>query len=449
MYQARVRMPQMGSSVHESTVIEWKKAVGDRVLKGEPLVSAESDKVEFAIEAPASGVLKEILVASEKIVAVGEVLAVLETDEPFSEEEITPPTPSGPPKTSEWTAPVAPMKRERYKPTSPRPTQRPLQAEDGGITTPQADLNYNMPLISRNMWLSPRVQRLAAEHGLNLGAVASLAGSGTNGRVTAQDVDRLIAAKNSQESDIIKLIFSPMVPPEARERTEPLSRLRKRIAENLTRSVQQIPQVTTFLEVDMSDITAWRAAHKDEFEHKHGAKLTYNPFFALAIIAALRDPENERLNGTFEDDALTIKRYVNLGLAVDSPEGLMVPVLRDADGLGFADLVLALTDIADRARTGKLAPEEVKEGTITLTNFGASGALWGNPIINPPEAAIVGTGAVAPRAIALPGGGVGVRPTMGLSVTFDHRANNGIAAGRFAATVRTALEGMDLSQLEF
>ncbi len=448
MHQARVRMPQMGSSVHESTVIEWKKAVGDHVLKGDPLLSAESDKVEFEIDAPASGVLKEILVASEKIVAVGEVLAILETEEEFSEEEIAPPARSGPPKTSEWTAPVAPMKREKYKPTAPRP-DRPLQAGDGGITPPQADINCNMPLNARNMWLSPRVQRLAAAHGLDLGAVAALAGSGENGRVTAQDVERLITDKNSQAPDIIKLNFSPIAPTEARERTEPLSRLRKRIAENLTRSVQQIPQVTTFLEVDMSDITAWRAAHKDEFEQKRGAKLTYNPFFALAIIAALRDPENERLNGSFENETLTIKRYVHLGLAVDSPEGLMVPVLKDADCLSFADLTLALADLAERARTGHLAPDEVKEGTITLTNFGASGALWGNPIINPPEVAIIGTGAVAPRAVALPGVGVGVRPTMGLSITFDHRANDGMAAGRFAAAVRAALEGMDLSQLEY
>lgn len=439
MHQARVRMPQMGSSVHESTVIEWKKAVGDRVLKGDPLLSAESDKVEFEIESPASGVLKEILVASEKIAAVGEVLAVLETEEEVSEEEISPPARSGPPKTSEWTAPVAPVKREKYKPAPPDPTQRP----------PQADLNCNMPLIAPNMWLSPRVQRLAAAHGLDLGAVAALPGSGAGGRVTAQDVERLIAEKSTQTFDIIDLVFAPIAPPEGRERTRPLTRLRKRIAENLTRSVQQIPQVTTSLEVDMSDITAWRSAHKDSFEQKYGAKLTYNPFFALAIIAALRDPENERMNGAFADDALTIKRYVNLGLAVDSPGGLMVPVLRDADAMGFVELALGLADLADRARTGNLVPDEVKDGTITLTNFGASGALWGNPIINPPEVAIVGTGAVAPRATALPGGGVGVRPTMGLSITFDHRANDGMAAGRFAAAIRAALEGMDLSQLEY
>ncbi|MBT7857385.1 MAG: 2-oxo acid dehydrogenase subunit E2, partial [Nitrospinaceae bacterium] len=363
MYQARVRMPQMGSSVHESTVIEWKKSVGDRVLKGDPLLSAESDKVEFEIEAPASGMLKEILVASEKIVAVGEVLAILETEEEITEEQFSLPSQSGPPKTNEWTAPVAPVKLEKYEPASSGPAQRPPHS--GNESTSPQDFDSHMSLSTRNTWLSPRVQRLVAAHGLDLGTVAALPGSGTRGRVTAKDVERFIADGSFQPSDIIDLTFSPLAETQDRERAEPLSRLRRRIAENLTRSAQQIPQVTTFLEVDMSNIAAWRAAHKHEFEQTRGVKLSYNPFFALAVIAALRDPENERLNGSFEDDALSIKRYVNLGLAVDTPVGLMVPVLKDADALGFGDLALALADLGARARTGNLAPDEVKEGTIT------------------------------------------------------------------------------------
>ena len=431
MFQARVRMPQMGSSVHESTVIEWKKSVGDRVLKGDPLVSAESDKVEFEIESPASGIVKEILVESETTVAVGDVLAILETEEEVTEEELAPPPASGPPKASEWVAPVAPIRRGKPAPAPPAPS---LPAPKTGGIRP----------------LSPRVMRLAAERGIDPSALAAIPGTGAGGRVTARDVERYIAeGGGAPDAPAVSLSFKPLAGEDDRERREPFSRLRKRIAENLTRSVRDIPQATTFFDVDMSRVVSWRDAHKADFAETHGANLTFTPFFALAIIAALREPENARLNATCEDGALIVKRYVNLGVAVDSPEGLVVPVLRGADGPGFAELALRLADLAERARTGNLAPDEVKEGTITLTNFGASGAIYGNPIINPPEAAIIGTGAVAPRAVALPGGGVGVRPTMGLSITFDHRANDGMAAGRFAASICAALEGLDLSQLEY
>jgi 2-oxoglutarate dehydrogenase E2 component (dihydrolipoamide succinyltransferase) len=299
--------------------------------------------------------------------------------------------------------------------------------------------------------LSPRVQRLAAQHGIALDTLSRIPGSGAEGRITARDLERYIADGGESEPPSVPLSFSPIIddPEETFETREPFNRLRRRIAENLTRSVSEIPQVTTFLEIDMGRVAAWRDANKDEFRNAHGTALTFTPFFALAIIAALRDPENARLNGACEDGTLIIKRYINLGIAVDTPDGLMVPVLAGADTLGFADLALRLSDLAERARSGTLKPDDVKGGTITLTNFGASGAIFGNPIINPPEVAIVGSGAVAPRAVALPGGGVGVRPTMGLSITFDHRANDGMAAGRFAASIRAALEGMDLSQLEF
>ncbi len=282
--------------------------------------------------------------------------------------------------------------------------------------------------------------------------VAAIPGTGAGGRVTARDVERFVregGAGKTGAAPSIALSFDPIASGDERETREPFSRMRKRIAENLTRSLSEIPQVTTFLEVDMSRVAAWRGANKEAFAQKRGAGLTYMPFFALAIIAALREPGNARMNGACEESALTIKRYVNLGVAVDSPGGLVVPVLRGADALDFAGLALGLADLAQRARAGGLSPDDAREGTITLTNFGASGALYGNPLILPPQVAIVGTGAVAPRAAALPGGALGVRPTMGLSLTFDHRANDGMAAGRFAASIRAALEGMDLSQLEY
>ncbi|MBI1724583.1 MAG: 2-oxo acid dehydrogenase subunit E2 [Candidatus Tectomicrobia bacterium] len=429
---ARIRMPRMGTSVHESTVVEWKKGAGDRVAKGEVLLSAESDKVEFQVESPADGVLKEVLVAPEATVPVGEVLALLETEEEIPDAQ--PEAPSGPPRqpAGDWTAPVAPLPPRRAPVIPARPpaaqARRAVPGQPGG-------------------WLSPRVQRIAAGHGVPLGTVIGLPGTGAGGRVTARDLERFIQAGGGA-APAVTLLFRPLAEAsEARERREPLSRLRKRIAGNLARSAA-IPQASLWMEVDMSRIAAWREANKERFRERHGAALSYAPFFALAIIHALRDPAHARLNARFEEEALLVARYVNLGIAVDTPEGLVVPVLREADRMGFVELVRALDDLGARARAGKLTPGDMAGGTLTLTNFGASGARGGIPLLNPPEVAIVGTGAVAPRAAALPGGGVGVLPLMTLSMSFDHRANDGMAAGRFAAAIRAALEGMDLSHLE-
>ena len=427
---ARIRMPRMGTSVHESTVVEWKKAAGDRVAKGEVLLSAESDKVEFQVESPADGVLKEVLVATDSTVPVGEVLALLETAE-----EVPDSQPSGPPQqpAGDWAAPVAPL-QPRQAPVIPArapvaPARKAAPGQPGG-------------------WLSPRVQRMATERGVPLGTVLSLPGTGAGGRVTARDLERFIQAGGGVPP-AVALRFQPLAQEgEARERREPLSRLRKRIAGNLARSAA-IPQASLWMEVDMSRVAAWREANKEKFRERHGAALSYTPFFALAILHALRDPAHARLNARLEEDTLHVARYLNLGVAVDTPEGLVVPVLREADRMGFVELVRSADDLGARARAGKLAPGDVKGGTLTLTNFGASGAQGGIPLLNPPEVAILGTGMIAPRPAALPGGGMGVLPLMTLSMSFDHRANDGMAAGRFAAAIRAALEGMDLSHLEF
>lgn len=436
MYQARIRMPRMGSSVHEGTVVAWKKAVGDNVSKGEIILSAESDKIEFEVESPADGVVLEILANAETTVAVGDVLAIIETQEEIREEELEMSEKSGPPKSEEWTAPIAPLPRKSEK--TPIPSRHSNQAFSSSETNRH---------VMGGSWLSPRVQRLAAEHGLDLSTISSISGTGADGRITARDVERLI--QEMESAPTVNISFGPIARDDKPEVRIPFSRVRKRIAENLTFSVREIPQVTTYLEVDMTRIKVWREANKGAFEKKHGAKLTFTPLFTIAIISALRDPKNARFNGSCENNELTIRRYVNLGVAVDSPEGLLVPVLHGADKLPFVDLVFRLEELSSKARSGALSPSDVKEGTITLTNFGISGVLFGNPIVNPPEVAIVGTGAIVPRVVSLPGEGMATRFIMNLAVTFDHRANDGLAAGRFASSIRTVLECMDFSQLEY
>ncbi len=424
MYTARIRMPRMGTSVHESTVIEWKKAVGDKVAKGEALLSAESDKVEFEVEAPADGLLTEILAQEDETVSVGEVLATMETEIEVAEE--TPETDSG---AGAWAAPVAPL-QPREKPVIPAARVEKTPRHSTAMKT----------------WLSPRVQKLAAEHGIGRYVLEGIRGTGTGGRISARDVEAFVAGGGVPPR--LRMSWEPLSAGQ-QERVEPLGRVRKRIAENLTRSVQEIPQVTSWLEVDMSGVSAFRDANKNAFREKHGVHLTYTPFFIMAIVHALRSEENERFNATFQDDAVTIRRYLNLGVAVDSPGGLVVPVLHSTDTMNLVELSLRLDELAARARQGALTPEDVQDGTLTLTNFGASGALGGNPIINPPEVAIIGTGAIAPRPVAFPGGSVSVRPAMILAITFDHRVNDGMAAGRFVSDVRNALENMDFSLLEY
>ncbi len=427
MYTARIRMPRMGTSVHESTVVAWKKAVGDTVAKGEVLLSAESDKVEFEVEAPADGVITEILAEAEETVPVGEVLATMETETEVAEETPEPEEPES--GAGDWAAPVAPL-QPREKPVIPaaRVEKAPRPSGEG------------------KTWLSPRVQSLAAAHGVGLDVISGIEGTGAGGRVSARDVEAFIAGGGAPPR--IEMSVEPLSEGHD-ERVEPLSRIRKRIAENLTRSVQEIPQVTSWLEVDMSGVSAFRDANKEAFREKHGVNLTYTPFFIMALVHALRNPDNERFSATFEEDALTVRRYLNLGVAVDSPGGLVVPVLKSADSMNLVELSIRLDALAARAREGALSPEDVRGGTLTLTNFGASGALGGNPIINPPEVAIIGTGAVAPRPVALPTGSVSVRPIMILAITFDHRVNDGMAAGRFISDVRAALENMDFSLLEY
>ena len=443
----------MGSGVHEGTVVEWKKSAGDAVSKGEVLLAAESEKVDFEIECPADGVLTEILIEAETEVPVGEVLALLETEavvpDAIPELELgdSPPEPgdaptTSPPRADGWVAPVAAL--------PPREARSAPARGAGTATTGRSR--------SRPTRLSPRARRLLQEHGLSEQSVASIRGTGAGGRVTARDVEAFArdsaapvpgAPPATGTETWIPVLFRPLAKGGLRETREVHSPVRRRIAERLSQSAREIPQVTNHVDVDMAAVASWRQLHKDRFQRRHEAPLTYTPFFALAIIAALRDPAHARFNGTYEDDGVVVKRFLNLGVAVDAPQGLVVPVLRGADQLDFVELVRGLDDLTSRARAGKLYPDEMREGTISLSNFGAAGVVSANPLINPPQLAIVGTGALASRVVALPGESIGIRPVLHLCVTFDHRANDGVAAGRFTSAVGAALERMDLTQLRY
>jgi pyruvate/2-oxoglutarate dehydrogenase complex dihydrolipoamide acyltransferase (E2) component len=395
MATARLSMPRMGTSVHEGTVIEWLKREGDEVQKGEPLLVAESEKVEFEVESPYRGRLAKILVSADTTVPVGETLALIETEEVVSavEEEL----PTG----------VIPQTEEREA-------------------------------VERRGFLSPRVKRLAAEAGIGLEELSRIPGTGRGGRVTEEDLQRYLQERAKAP------ILEPS--PEEAERV-PLSRMRRRIAERMAESARTIPQVTTFDAADMSTLVAWRKEMGERFFARTGVHLTYTPFIARAVLLALSEPAFRALNSRWADDATFLFKAVHLGIAVALEDGLIVPVIRDAEGLPFVELARAIQLLSDRARQGDLRPEEATGGTFTITNVGPAGSLFATPLINPPEAAILAVGAIQKQVGVLADGSTAVRDRMGLSLTVDHRMVDGWVAARFNRGVCERLEAFDLDEL--
>lgn len=395
---ARVPMPRMGSSVHSGTVIEWLRKEGDEVRKGEPLLVAQSEKVEFEVEAPYSGRLARVLVAADATVPVGEAVALIETQEAVPPEETPPPE-----------------------------TARGL---DGG--QPAAE--------GRRGFLSPRVKRLAAEAGVGLEELSRIPGTGSGGRVTEEDLMRYLGARSAGG------VSDADLPPDEAERV-PLTPMRRKIAQRMAESVRTIPQYTTFDAADVSAIVAWRKGHGEKFLARTGVPLTYTPFVARAVVSALLEPEFKALNSRWTEEAIFLFRSVHLGFAVALEEGLIVPVARGAEKLGFIDLCRSLQLLADRARQGTLRPEEAAGGSFTLTNVGATGSLFATPLINPPEVAILGIGAIQKQLVVLRDDSTAIRDRMGLSLTADHRVVDGWVAARFNRAVCERLEDFDFAEL--
>ncbi len=335
--------------------------------------------------------------AAEKTVPVGEALALIETEEAISPEEETP---------------VAP-------PAENAPSAGKKEADE------------------RRGFLSPRLKRLAAESGVKLEELSKLSGTGRGGRVTEEDLQKYLKGRPAGR---------PKPSPEEADRI-PLSRMRRRIAERMVESARTIPQFTTVDVADVSAIVAWRKENGENFFARTGVRLTYTPFIAQATLMALLKPEFRVLNSRWSDEAIFLFKAVHLGIAVALEEGLIVPVVRDAQGLNFVDLAKAIQTLSDRAHQGGLRPEEATGGTFSLTNVGATGSLFGTPLINPPEAAILGAGAIQKEVVAIPDGSTAVRDRMGLSLTVDHRLVDGWMAGKFNRTVCEQLEGFNLAEL--
>lgn len=472
-----VVMPQMGESIAEGTITKWLKNVGDRVERDEPLFEISTDKVDAEIPSPAAGTLSEIRFKEGDTVEVNTVVAVLNgegttttpvpatespkpveqaakatsTEAPAREVAVKPAEPAAPPQSKPAPTPVA--KTPDIKPETPRQTPPPPSSGpaapskgNGGSAATAEDL--------RRTKSSPLVRNIAKEHGIDINR---LEGTGLSGRVTKNDILSFIesgpAAETATPSSvktpgaIAEPVSAPSVKPDEGDRVEQMTVMRKKIAEHMVLSRRTSAHVTTVYEIDMTRIAKLRDQNKDVFQDRTGTKLTFMPFIFQAVTTALR--KFPIFNAQVSGDQIIYKRDINLGMAVALDWGLIVPVIKRADDLSISGLARAANDLADRARTKQLKPDEVGGGTFTITNPGVFGGLFGTPIINQPQLAILGVGKIEkrPKVMTTEEGDdfLAIRSLAYFALSFDHRVIDGADAERFLAYVKELLEAGEFS----
>lgn len=430
-----VLLPALGESVTEGTVTRWLKHVGDEVRLDEALLEISTDKVDTEIPSPAAGILLEISVPEDGVATVGGQLGVISSGAAtFS----TPPAPA--PATLPT---VSPAPAVQTSTPSVVISEQPVPAAPAHESLSSAETDT---LRNSDAYATPLVRKLAAERGVDLSLVR---GTGVGGRIRKEDI--LSTTPTLTPTGAPRATAPMPTSPGSiatgnslRGTTQPLSRLRKVIAERMVESLQVSAQLTTVVEVDVTRIATLRNAHKAAFESATGTKLSFLPFFALAACEALR--EYPSVNAQIDQAAGTVTYFAaeHLGVAVDTERGLLVPVVRDAGQMSIAGLSQRIADLAERTRTNKLSPDELSGGTFTLTNTGSRGALFDTPIINQPQVAILGTGAVVKRPIVVTNDlgqdAIDIRQMVYLALTYDHRLVDGADAARFLSTMKARLE---------
>lgn len=400
-----VKVPQLPESVADATLVNWHKKAGDRVERDENLVDIETDKVVLEVPAPASGVLKSIKIEDGTTVTGGDVIAILEEGEGGGAAEET-------------------GKESREEKKAEKPADKPSEKEEesGSAGKP----------------LSPSVRRLVEEHELD---ASKIKGTGRDGRLTKADVLEYIEKGGKEEKAAPKAAAgkaAPAAPRGAREeRRVPMSRLRARVAERMMEANNETAMLTSFNEVDLTAVMELRKKYKEQFEKQHGVKLGFMGFFVKAAIEALK--KFPVVNASIEGNDVIYHDYFDVGIAVSTPKGLVVPVLRDADQMSLAGVEQAIGDYAKKAREGGLALEDITGGTFTITNGGVFGSLMSTPILNRPQSAILGMHAIKERAVVVDGEVV-ARPMMYIALTYDHRIIDGREAVLTLVTIKEMLE---------
>ncbi len=461
MARQEMVMPKMGESIMEGTVIEWKKKVGDTVAQDETVLEIATDKVDSEVPAPIAGVLVEILVPEGETVEVGTAIAVIDTDAHASVASTT----------AQTTAPAPEPAPEPEPAPAPAPAPEP-EAVEAAAPAEEAE-----PASDR--FYSPLVKSIAKEEGISTSELDSIQGTGAQGRVSKEDLMNYIKNRQSDQkaAPVLSRPAPAQAPAAASAPTPPpapaatttgsisageikvnwpsqnveiikMDRMRKLIAEHMVKSKQTSAHVTTFGEADVTKLVMYREKHKDRFFRENGFKLTFTPFFIEATIQAIR--EFPLMNSSVDGDNIILKRDINYGIAVALGEsgsgGLIVPVIKNAGEMNLLGIARSVNDLARKARSKTLSPDDLTGGTFTLTNYGSVGNLMGTPIINQPQVAIFGTGAIVKRPVVLEtdhGDVIAVRHMVYLSMSYDHRIIDGALGGAFLQRVKMLLEDFD------
>ena len=424
-----VVMPQMGESIVEGTLTKWLKKPGERVERDEPLFEISTDKVDTEIPSPAAGTLNEVLVQEGATVGINTVVARIDEG---GNAAAAPKAPAAEAKPASPPQPVAPPPAPVAAPAPPPPAPEPVE-EEAGPSGP----------------LSPLVRKMARENNIDL---ARVKGTGAGGRITKQDVEAYMAAAAQPAAPAKPAATppqpAPQAPPtaapaplppagQARTRIEPLSTMRQKIAEHMVLSKRTSPHVTTVHRVDMTKVAKMRERHKATFQSNYGFSLTYLPFIVRASVIALR--QFPLLNASLDGNNIIFHNDINIGIAVALENGLIVPVIRAADEKNVLGLQRSVVDLATRARSRQLKPDEVVGGTFSITNFGSFGSLMGTPVINQPQVAIMGVGTVDKTPVVIDDA-IAIRSICHLSLSFDHRLIDGALADQFMTKVKQVLE---------
>jgi 2-oxoglutarate dehydrogenase E2 component (dihydrolipoamide succinyltransferase) len=431
-------MPKMGESIVEATIIKWHKKVGDPIALDETVLEIATDKVDSTVPSPVKGILQAILFPEDAVVPVGKAIAIIAKEG----ENITPST----------ATPASALN----KPDQEVATTQTAQAAAVGATHVAS---------SEGRFYAPLVKNIAKTEGITQEQLDSIAGSGANGRVTKRDVIAYLDQRSTQNSPAAAtvqqqplvtaaatpqttIIAAPAVSMSGNVEIIEMDRMRKKIAEHMVMSKHVSPHVTSFVEADVTNIVKWRDTIKNEFQKRYNEKITFTPLFIEAVTRAIKD--YPMINISVSGDKIVRKLDINIGMATALPSGnLIVPVIKNTDTLNLVGITKQVNDLADRARTGKLRPDDTQDGTFTLTNVGTFGNVMGTPIINQPQVAILATGAIRKKPAVLEteyGDIIAIRHMMFLSLSYDHRVVDGSLGGSFLRRIADYLEGFDATR---
>ena len=440
MAQVEILMPKMGESVMEATITGWVKNEGDTVELDETIVEIATDKVDSEVPSTAEGVLVKKLYNEGDVVKIGEPFAIIETDSAAA----TAPKTAAPAQKAAEPAPEVMAEITKY--TEPVAETEPVSSKDG-------------------RFYSPLVKSIAQKEGVSQAELDAINGTGKDGRVTKDDIMNYLGSGRRQAASATPAatpvhtpataakaapgkeapVQKPVISVSGGDEIVEMDRMRKLIADHMVMSKRTSPHVTSFVEADVTNIVNWRNKVKNEFERKYGEKITFTPIFMEAVVQAIR--EFPGVNASVDGDKIILRKNINLGMATALPSGnLIVPVIKNADMMNLAGLTKSVNDLANRARIGKLQPDEIAGGTYTLTNVGSFGNVMGTPIINQPQVAILAVGAIRKKPAVIEteyGDVIAIRHMMFLSHSYDHRVVDGAMGGSFVRRVADLLEGFD------